>query len=135
MKTASITLFDRLISALTYFTFGGAGFIWLIICALTKKLPGQFVTYHIFQSIFGSILLFIVSWFFSIIFGFMSNIPILGAIVKQITLFFSTPLYFGYDLIQFTLCIFIFYLSLGALLGRYSYLPFISDVVLANVRR
>ena len=52
---------ERLLSAATYLTAGGVGFVWLIVTALCKKRVTQFALYHIMQSIFISILFYLIS--------------------------------------------------------------------------
>ena len=38
---------ERIISAGTYLTAGGVGFVWLIIAALSRKTVTKFLMYHI----------------------------------------------------------------------------------------
>lgn len=128
-------LFDRLMGVATYVTFGMAGLIWLILSFFLKKTPSGFLSYHIYQSIFLSLLIYILSLLFGIALGFMASIPFLSGLAKWIEFFFNTPMYFGYSLIHLTIVVFVGYLALGAFLGKYSYLPFISDIIGSNFRR
>ena len=59
-NSENISLTDRIISSASYFTAGGAGFIWIIIVAVMRKKMSSFLMYHVFQSIFLSILYFVI---------------------------------------------------------------------------
>ena len=54
-------MIERIVAALSYFTMGFAGFIWLILGLFTKARLRPFMQYHIFQSIFISIAYFLES--------------------------------------------------------------------------
>ena len=42
-------MIERLVAAGTYVTMGMVGFVWLIICAITKSNLRPFLKYHIFH--------------------------------------------------------------------------------------
>lgn len=126
---------DRVISALSYLTLGFVGFIWIIISVLTKARLSTFVQYNIFQSIFLSIAFFLISMLLGFILNILSVIPLLNIIAAQIAFILNSPFIFGYSLIQFVIYLILFYLAFMAIIGRYGYLPFVSEIISHNVRR
>lgn len=131
-----ISLWDRFVSVATYFTFGMAGLIWLIASFLVfKKTVSPFCAYHIYQSIFIAVILAVLGMFFDIAYSFTSQIPYIGNAIHFVYVHLvRTPTYFTFSLVHFVIFLFLAYLSLGAVLGKYSYLPFISDVIRSNFR-
>ena len=121
---------ERLLSALTYFTAGGVGFIWLIIAAIAKKWVTKFLMYHIMQSIFLSILFFLVSIFGKLIFVILYKIPLINAIPYMINM--PIPFLFGLSLLQTFTTSIMLYLAITSGLGYYSYLPWVSDIIKGN---
>ena len=71
---------ERIISAASYLTAGGAGFIWLLIAAIMKKHVTPFLLYHIMQSIFLSILYFIIATLAELVYAILYRIPLINAI-------------------------------------------------------
>lgn len=132
----SSSLWDRFVAISSYFTFGMTGVIWLIASYLIFKKPlNGFLSYHIYQSIFISVLLYVIGMFLDIAFNLTAAIPFIGPVVKYLNLYlFNLPIFYTFSLVHFIICIIIVYLSLGALLGKLSYFPFISDVIRANFR-
>lgn len=135
-KSIKIQLIERIISALSYITFGIAGVVWVIVSAVTRNPMSSFCSYNVYQSIFFSLFLYILSLFCSIAAGLLEPVWILGGLIKSFTLFFAgTPVYFGYTLWGLIIFILVCYMALFSLFGRYPYLPFISDVIGSNFRR
>ncbi len=131
-----VQLIERIISSLSYFTFGIAGVVWIIVCYISKNSMSHFCSYNIYQSIFFSIFIYVISLFCSIVAGILSAVPFLGKIVNDFSIFFAqTPIYFGYTLWGLLIFVVTCYLALFAFFGRYPYLPFISDVIGSNFRR
>ena len=85
---------ERLIAALTYLTAGGTGFIWFIIAAVTRKQVTPFLMYHILQSIFISILFFLISVFGNFLLVIIYKIPI----INLIPVILNAPLAFANQL-------------------------------------
>ncbi len=131
-----VSLWDRFVSITSYFTFGMTGLIWLIASFLIFKKPATpFVSYHIYQSIFISVLLYVLSWFLDIVFSLIHAIPFIGDLFSYINLYlFRTPVFYTFTLSNLLIFLILAYLSLGAFLGKLSYFPFISDVVRSNFR-
>ncbi len=123
---------ERILSAATYMTAGGVGFVWLIIAALAKKRVTSFLMYHILQSIFLSILFFLVSILGEMLYVILYKIPLINAIPY----FFNMPLpfIFNLSLIQTFTTTVILYLAITSGLGYYSYLPWVSDIIKQNTR-
>ena len=128
-------LIERIVVSLSYLTMGFIGFIWLILCAFTKSQSSDFVRYHIFQSIFISILLFILNVLFGIINDVLSVIPFIKVLTQQIYYLFNAPMFMNYSIIQMVMYLFIAYLMITSALGIYTYVPFVSDIISQNVRR
>ena len=133
-KMNNFGLTDRIISVLTYYTFGGAGVIWLIVCALSKTNIPKFTKFHILQSIFLSIILYFITLLIEICFGFAISVPFIGEIIKKIIIYSAqTPIYLGFSLVHYVVFIILTYLAVFALLGKYSYFPYISEMTKTNL--
>ena len=124
---------ERILSAATYLTAGMVGFVWLIIAALTKKRVTPFLMYHIIQSIFLSILYYLVSILGELIYVILYRIPLVNAIPYFINL--PLPFLFNFSIIQAFTTTVILYLAITSGLGYYSYLPWVSDIVRQNTGR
>ena len=124
---------ERILSAATYLTAGMVGFVWLIIAALTKKRVTPFLMYHIIQSIFISILYYLVSILGELIYVILYRIPLVNAIPYFINL--PLPFLFNFSIIQAFTTTVILYLAITSGLGYYSYLPWVSDIVRQNTGR
>lgn len=124
---------ERILSAATYLTAGGVGFVWLIIAALTKKRVTSFLMYHIIQSIFISMLFFLASVLCELLYVILYRIPLINAIPYLINL--PLPFLFNFSIIQTFTTTIILYLAITAGLGYYSYLPWVSDIIKQNTGR
>ncbi|MBR1977155.1 hypothetical protein IKA15_02630 [bacterium] len=130
-----LTIIERFICALTYLTFMFVGLVWLILCHITKKRMPPVVEYHIYQSFLLSVILYVVSLICEISFGFMMGLPYIGGYVKKFLIFTAgTPIYLTFTLVHFVIFIIMLYLAIFAFFGKYSYLPYISDMVKSNLR-
>lgn len=124
---------ERLISAASYLTAGGAGFLWLIIAAILKKHVTQFLLYHILQSIFLSIAYFLLATFAELIYVILYRIPIINAIPYFLNM--PIPLFYGLSVIQTITTAIILYLAITSGMGLYSYIPWVSDIINTNTGR
>ena len=131
-----ISIWDKFVAVSTYYTFCMTGIIWLIASMLIfKKQVTPFCLYHIYQSIFISVLLYVITWIFNFTFPFARAIPFVGEIFRIIELYlFNFPIFYTFSLFNLILFMILSYLSLGAIFGKLSYFPFISDVIRANFR-
>ncbi len=124
------SLLDRIISFISYYTFGIFSIIWIIFANLTGRKISPFLSYNIYQAIFISVILAMISLIYDIAINFMSVIPIVGNIVKNIHLFLNaTPLYFGFTITGFIVTIFISILAIVSLFGKRPKVPFVSDII------
>lgn len=128
-------LIERIVVSLSYLTMGLIGFIWLILGAFTKSQSSNFVKYHIFQSIFISITLFILNVLLGIINDVLTVIPFVKVFAQQIYYLLNVPMFMNYSIIQLIIYLFMAYLMITSALGIYTYVPFISDIISQNVDR
>jgi len=124
---------ERILSAGTYLTAGGVGFVWLIIAAFMRKHVTPFLMYHILQSIFISICFFLISILGQMLYVILYRIPIINAIPY----FLNMPIgiVFGLSIIQIITSSIILYLAITSAMGYYSYFPWVSDVIKGNTGR
>lgn len=127
-------MIERIVSALSYVTAGMIGFIWLILGVLTKSGLRSFMKYHIFQSIFLSMGYFLALIILDKVAVIINFIPIVRNIFSMILFPFVIPIIFGLSIIQILIYTVIFYLAVTSFMGRYSYLPWISEIIKKNVR-
>ena len=121
---------ERILSAATYLTAGGVGFVWLIIAAFLRKQVTPFLMYHIMQSIFLSILFFLISIFGELVFVILNKIPVIKAIPDLINM--PLPFAFELSIVQVITTTIILYLAITSGLGYYSYIPWVSDIIRVN---
>ncbi len=125
---------ERLIAALSYLTMGVVGFVWLIIGLFTQASLKPYLKFHIFQSIFISLGFTVISMLVGWISNILSFIPLINKIVAQINFLLNMPLLFDYSLLQAVIYAFIIYLAATAFIGKYSYIPWISDIIEQSVK-
>lgn len=124
---------ERVVSAASYLTAGFAGVVWMVIAAIFRKNLTQFLLYHIMQSIFLYIAYFLLTVFARLIFVILYKIPLVNAIPFYINM--PIPFFFGLSLIQTITTTVIAYLVITSLMGFYSYLPWVSDIINTNTGR
>ena len=135
MRSETPYLIERIVAALSYWTMGMVGFIWLIIGLFTKARLKPFLQYHIFQSIFISLGLAVLSIFVGFLSNILSVIQVINKIVAQINFLLNMPLIFDYSIMQAVIYVFLTYLAVTSLMGRFSYVPWVSDVIDQNISR
>ena len=128
-------LSDRIIAALSYLTMGMAGFIWLIVALFTRARLRPFLLYHVIQSIFLSLAFPVLSMLVGFLSNILSFIPIINKIVAQITFLLNMPLFFDYSLIQTVIYAFLIYLAATSFMGKFSYVPWVSEIIDQNIGR
>jgi len=114
---------------------GFAGFIWLILGLITRSNLRAFTQYHIFQSIFIAIAYFLLNMLCGFILSILSLVPLINKLVAQITFYLNAPLFGPYSLIQTVLYGIIIYLAVTSFMGKYSRIPWVSDIIDQNVGR
>ena len=128
-------LLEKIIATLSYVTAGFVGFIWLILAVVTKNNLRSFLKYHVYQAIFLSIVFFLLSTFVNLLLGILSYIPMIKNIVAQFAFLLSMPIVAHFSVISLLIMILQVYLIIGVLQNKYSYIPWVSDVINYNVRR
>ena len=108
-------------------TAGMAGFVWYIIAVLIKRLPTQFLMYHIFQSIFLSIAYFL---FFELL-KMVSRIPFLNIIPAMLS--YPISMFYNLSILQILTSSLLIYLVITSFLGMYSYVPYVSNIINSNI--
>ncbi|MBQ6515904.1 hypothetical protein IJI31_01860 [bacterium] len=127
-------MIERIIAPLSYISMGLIGFVWLILATFSKyKGVRPFLRYHIFQSIFLSIAYFLLCKLLGLLLGILSLIPFVNVLVLRINFYLNMPLIFSYSAIQILCYTVIFYLVVTSFQGKYSYLPWVSNIIDANV--
>lgn len=127
-------MLEKVVAALSYITCGFVGFFWLLLALFTKNNLKPYLKYHVFQSIFLAIAFFLVSQFLGLIMNILSVIPFLNLLMMQITFYLGMPLIFGFSIIQTLIYSVIIYLVVTSFQGQYSYIPWVSDIIRANVK-
>ncbi|MBQ3818845.1 hypothetical protein II810_00195 [bacterium] len=125
---------ERIIAPLSYITMGMVGFFWLIISLFTKARLKPFLQYHVFQSIFISLLFAVIAIFLGWVSNLLSLIPFINTLVAQITFLLNMPVLLGYSIIQLFVYLLIIYLAVTSFLGQYSYVFWVSDIINQNFK-
>ena len=124
---------DRLISALAYFTFGMFALVWIIYANVAKVRISQYLIFNLYQAIFVSVVLTIISILYDIAINFLAVVPFIGKFAVAFNLFFNnTPLYFGFTVSGLLITILLAYLIILSILGKRAYVPCISDIIKTN---
>ena len=135
MFSENITVKDRLISVISYLTGGLAGIIWQIICVIAKKPVTKFLLFNIYQSIFLSLLLYVINLLFGMVYFLLVKIPFIAILANYIYYAVYTPVYQGWSIVGLILTSMYVYLMLFSLLGRYAILPWVSNIILYQLKR
>ena len=130
----SPSLTDRLLAVLTYITAGMVGVVWLIVCAVRGAFPERFLMFHIMQSVFLSLCYFIVNFIFWHVVEFLSIIPFINGLTRQLIFLFNSPFLAGYSIMQCLIYGTVVYLVVFSAVGLYAYIPWISKVIMSNFR-
>lgn len=133
-KPQPIAQGEKIIAAASYLTAGVVGFLWIIISHLAGAKLKTFLRFHIYQSIFLSILYYVFNIILTILIGIVVKIPIIGSFVYSIYFWlFDLKLIFDYSIVDTCLFIVIAYLALNAFFGRYGNLPWVSKTIKSMV--
>lgn len=108
----------------------------MVNCGVIHKSKIEtFLQYHIFQSIFIALGFTVLSIFIGWLSNLLSFIPIINRLVAQITFLLNMPLIFDYSLLQAVIYAILIYLAVTAFMGKYSYIPWVSDIIDQNISR
>lgn len=128
--TSYASTWDKVLSGLSYLTYGLVGFVWIIVSHIRNQSISSFARFNIFQAIFVFICLYVVSIVFNILFGFAQAMPFIGGFFANIKYFFTGyPLILGYPLTVFLIEGLKVYMAVLAFMGKYAELPWFSDTV------
>jgi len=128
-----IAISDRLISIFAYFTFGIFSIVWLLFVNFTKQRITPYLMFNLYQAIFISVILAVISLVYEIALGFISVIPFIGKLANSFDIFFNrTPMHLSFTISGLIVTLLVVYLSILCLLGKKPYIPYISDVVQSN---
>ena len=125
---------DRIVSAVSYITMGWGGFFYLVYMAVKRAPITHFTRYNIVQSIFMSLLYFILAFLFGILFNLLSYIPFINILISKITLLLNSEFLFRYSLIQTIVIGIVVYMSLFAAMGRYPRIYIVSGLIDKQIR-
>lgn len=126
---------DRIAAFLSYYTIGMFGLIWIIFSHFTNRKVNSFLSFNIYQSIFVSVFLAVISMIYGIALNFVSVVPIIGKLIVSLDIYINqTPMYASFTLCGFVLTVFLSYLAILSLLGKKPYVPYISNIIGSNFR-
>ncbi|MDD3237942.1 MAG: hypothetical protein PHV37_07595 [Candidatus Gastranaerophilales bacterium] len=136
-RNSYISPSEKIIAILSYFTFGFVGFIWIILGALLKQNLKPFLKFHIYQAIFLAFGFFIVSQLLIFIINILGYIPGINVLVGAIVFFFNAAIinlpWLHLTIIQMLVLAVTIYLSAGAWNGKFSYIPWVSNIIKYNI--
>lgn len=118
-SSLKVSIWDRLISVLTYLTAGWGGLVVWIIFHFSHVNLSKFLKFNIFQSIFISFAYFIIYSLLGLCFYILSHIPIIQIVSSYVQLVIFRPIIFGYSSLQLLIVGLISYCVLFSLMGRY----------------
>ncbi len=131
-NVVKITLLEKIISVLSYFSMGIIGLLWIIFAYVCKRNLKYFLMYNISQSMIISIILAIIKLCFSTILSLLSFIPFLNFITAVINFVISLkiirfyPSGISFTLFELFVFILLIYIVTGVILGRIFYIPILS---------
>ena len=115
---------EKIVSVLSYLTCGIVGFLFILIVFFSKLNLRPFLKFHIYQSIFLSLLFAVIGWVFGPLTFFIGplnrlcNVHIIG----------------NFTILNiFTSCLLI-YLCVGVVMEKCSYIPWVSDIIKYHVK-
>lgn len=128
---------EKIVSALVYIPVALVGFLIGIVYILAKQ-PGcdaPFFRFHFYQSIFLSVLVFVISGLFGAMSGLISGIlqlaaPVLGA---ETASFLNANQNFVTMAFQLPLLLLCPYAAIMALLGKTTNIPWVSNLINRNM--
>lgn len=135
MYNNKINVSDRIVSVLTYITGGFVGVIWLIYCSLKRKPMTKFILFNIYQSIFLSLFLYIANLLFNMVYHLLAAIPFISRIINGLYFALYSPIYLGWSIVGLILLLMYIYLMLFSLLGKTAYIPWVSNIILYQLKR
>ena len=127
---SGVSLTDRVVSLLAYFTLGIFSIIWIIFANITNRRITPFLTFNLYQAIFLSVALAVISLVYSIAVNILYVVPFIGSLVEKFDLFVNrTPIYNSFTLSGLIVTILLTYLAILSLMGKRPHIPLISNVI------
>ena len=133
--TDRVSISDRIFSALSYVSMGWIGFLYCIFLIFNKKRISYFLKFNVFQTLFMSILFFVLSVVFGYTFKLLSMVPFVQIIISWIQLLLFKPMIFQYSLLQAFLLGIIGYGFIYSILGKLPRIYWISKIIDYNLNR
>ena len=134
MFKSSISIPDKLGSAISYLTAGWGAVIILFILYIRKKHASHFLRFNTLQSIFISLLFFVISMAVSLLADFLKYIPVINYLTAQILFLLNRPVLFHWSIIQIFLLGLTLYMTIFSLLGKYPRIYKLSKIIDYNAR-
>ncbi|MCM1338165.1 MAG: hypothetical protein NC191_00660 [Muribaculaceae bacterium] len=129
-----VKLTDKIFSTASYISAGWAGMIILVIMYFLRKTPSKFLQFNVFQSIFISLSLYVISKCLELIAGILSYIPLINTLTAQIGFLLNRPFFGEYSLLQTFLIAIILYGCTFSLMGKKPRIPGVSKIIDYAVR-
>ena len=115
---------EKIVSVLSYLTCGFVGFLFILIVFFSKLNLRPFLKFHIYQSLFLSLLYAVFVYFFGPLTFFIRPLNHLCNVHIIWNLTISDIFIFGV----------LAYLCIGVLMNKYSYIPWVSDIIKYHVK-
>ena len=127
------SLESKIVSILSYFTFGIFSIIWIVFANVTKRRMDSFLIFNLYQAIFISVVLAVISLIYDIALNILSVIPFISKLANAFNIFFNqTPMFFTFTLSGLLVTLLVVYLSIMSILGKKPYIPAVSDIISTN---
>lgn len=120
----NITFLDKIVSTLSYITFGLIGFIWIVFCYIRGENIKRFLKFNCYQSIALGLILYILQMAVHIFLKFIELIPFIGS---QFINLLQVPIVAWFSLIQLIILLVTIYPAIWSIMGKYPKFPYISD--------
>ena len=134
MNTSQVCMRERIVSAISYFTMGWGGMLYLIVLSLKRRQVSRYIRFNVFQSIFLSFLYFILAVTCDAIFKILSYIPYLNYLTAKISQIIHSNLLLEYSLIQVFVFSILIYTIIFSILGKIPRIYWVSDIINKQVR-
>ena len=113
------SILDRLVSAVSYLTAGWGGLIFMVVLYFARKNASPFLRFNVFQSIFISFAVFVIGMAYNLLFGILTHIPLVQICISWIDLILNKPTFGPYSLLQGIILLYLCYVVVFSLLGRF----------------
>lgn len=123
---------EKIISVLTYITFGIVGLVWYLVAIFTKKKLKFFLMYNIIQSMIISVFLAFFRFAMTTVLMILAKIPFLGIVAALINFIYTIKIiklpifHISFTLEQFLVTLLIAYIIWGVVLGKIFYIPYLT---------